>query len=862
MRTKAMGKIWLNSSAATAALMMFAQAVPAYAQEQSYSFDIPAQDLGSALKAFARASHQQVTFDTKAVRGKRAPELRGTYSAPAALGVLLAGSGLTAERGRSGLFIIRASATASSSSSSSVGDARPASQSGEPSAPESTPDIVVTGTNIRGIKPIAPVINVSHDQILAKGYPNIGEAIRELPQNFSGGNNPSVAGVGGQGVNQGRAGTSNAYTANLRGIGSGATLTLINGRRLAYDGASGAVDLSIVPLAALDHIEVATDGASAIYGSDAVAGVVNLVLRKDFDGAETSVGISGTTDGGGFAQRYSQVVGTKFQRGGVIVAYEYNAINPVKASQRSFSSATAAPYDLVPESKQHSIYASGHYELTDRLQGHVDAIYSHRMSTTTQTPNGSVGAVDEFGVTGGLDYDLGLQRTISLNVDRSGNVQTTELVPLAGGTASLSRFKSSVIAPELSLQGPLELPIIGPIRVAVGGGYRQESLEESSSPIRFRREIGYGFFEANVPVLKPGEISGLYRIDADFAVRYEHYSDFGETTNPKIGLSFYPIPSLSFKGSWGTSFRAPTLDQVNAASIVALYRGSLFGVTAPASATVLFVGGSNPNLKPERSNSLTATAEFAPTSLPGFRASVTYFSIRYNGRIAAPISNVLAALRTPLYAPFIVSNPSAALQSSYVAGASQFFNNAGAPYDPSNTAAIVLDNLQNVSSQRIQGVDAHIGYDFSTAIGEWRLAGDATWLSFQQKVLPGSASQVVAGTIFNPPKFKANASIGWQRDHLSASLSATHVSGEDDTNAVPVARVGSWTAVDAQLGYGLGHGAETRGGFGLNIFVRNIFDRAPPAIATNSTLPSGVGFDAANYSGLGRTIGMSITKKW
>src|SRR3546814_1212331 len=83
-------------------------------------------------------------------------------------------------------------------------------------------------------------------------------------------------------------------TLNLRGLGPDATLTLINGHRIAYDGAFQGVDISAIPLAALDRLEIVADGASALYGSDAVGGVANIILRRDFDGIWSSARISGT----------------------------------------------------------------------------------------------------------------------------------------------------------------------------------------------------------------------------------------------------------------------------------------------------------------------------------------------------------------------------------------------------------------------------------------------------------------------------------------------------------------------------------------------------------------------------------------
>ena len=141
-----------------------------------------------------------------------------------------------------------------------------------------TPDergtIVVTGSRIRGAAVAGDVITLDQEAIIAAGQVDLGEAIRSLPQNFSGGQNPGI----GTGAGLINSNLNSASSANLRGLGPDATLTLLNGHRLPYDSAFGGVDISAIPLAALDRIEVLPDGASALYGSDAVAGVVNVIL--------------------------------------------------------------------------------------------------------------------------------------------------------------------------------------------------------------------------------------------------------------------------------------------------------------------------------------------------------------------------------------------------------------------------------------------------------------------------------------------------------------------------------------------------------------------------------------------------------
>src|SRR3546814_10273297 len=107
--------------------------------------------------------------------------------------------------------------------------------------------------------------------------------------------------------------SSDLSALNLRGLGPDATLTLFNGHRVAYDAIGQGVDISAVPLAAVDRIEVLTDGSSALYGSDAVGGVANVILRRDYDGAVASARVGGATDGGDFEQQYNLVTGRRWQ---------------------------------------------------------------------------------------------------------------------------------------------------------------------------------------------------------------------------------------------------------------------------------------------------------------------------------------------------------------------------------------------------------------------------------------------------------------------------------------------------------------------------------------------------------------------
>ena len=149
----------------------------------------------------------------------------------------------------------------------------------------------VTGTNIKRVdtETAAPIETITREAIQQSGFQTISEVVRSITAN----NNGTVANEWSFGFPSGGAGVS------LRGLGSNNTLVLLNGRRLANygladDGHYSFVDLNQVPFDAVDRIEILKDGASAIYGSDAVAGVVNIILRQQYTGF-TAMGTAGTS---------------------------------------------------------------------------------------------------------------------------------------------------------------------------------------------------------------------------------------------------------------------------------------------------------------------------------------------------------------------------------------------------------------------------------------------------------------------------------------------------------------------------------------------------------------------------------------
>ena len=188
-------------------------------------------------------------------------------------------------------------------------------------------EIIVTGTgtNISGVKPVgSEAITLDREQIQATGMTSAADVVRTLPQVRSIDSYHEGGTQGGGNAQQGNA-------INLRGLGAAATLVLVDGHRVVATGAAATfTEANQVPLAAIERIEVIADGASAIYGSDAVAGVVNYALRKDYDGIETSIRVSNNQ--GGWEYTPSITSGTNWDvgdhPGNIILSYEYTHRDP------------------------------------------------------------------------------------------------------------------------------------------------------------------------------------------------------------------------------------------------------------------------------------------------------------------------------------------------------------------------------------------------------------------------------------------------------------------------------------------------------------------------------------------------------
>jgi iron complex outermembrane receptor protein len=212
----------------------------------------------------------------------------------------------------------------------------PAAENDTPTEPRRLDEIVVTGTRIKRIEiegPL-PISVIERSELLQAGQPSLQDAIRDLPWNSFG----SFADVP-------NSDAPNASLPQLRGLGSKYTLTLLDGQRLPgfanYQGGAAA-SLTGIPLAAIDRIEVLRDGASAIYGSDAIGGVINLVTRREDTPPQFDLQWEEPQQDGGGSHRASFVVGHGFPRGHLLLALETQEREPLLGAQRDFLIENAA----------------------------------------------------------------------------------------------------------------------------------------------------------------------------------------------------------------------------------------------------------------------------------------------------------------------------------------------------------------------------------------------------------------------------------------------------------------------------------------------------------------------------------------
>lgn len=871
-------------STAAGSVVLVASAQVAEAQTAArVRLNIPAQDLAPALSEFARQSRQQLLYSPELAAGKSSSAAVGSYTPDEGLRQLLKGSGLSFQTASSGAFLI------SDPSSEAAGNRAGESEAGSAAADDVSANreeadhaIIVTGTRIAGRSPAgAPVVSMDRTDFERVGAATVEDVIAKVPQAFASSQRAqfSLTGLTPQAGFDPSAGSA----INLRGLGVGTTLTLVNGRRLPRGGLQNVMDTSLIPLAAIERTEILLDGASAVYGSDAIGGVVNLIMRKDFNGGESRVGAGISSRGDAATYDASQALGVSGSRGYLFGAYGFHHQDTYLASDRPTTRGIGYRYELQPETTTHSVHLAGEYELADRLSVEGSFGYSDRRSEHVGfLPLDNYTSVANYeaegiGGTLGARYQLSPSWRVELSgthgVNEGGRVTTTPDGPYP---PNHHEYVSTMTTVEGLVSGSL-FPLLGrTVDLVLGAAHRGEDYEDESN--------GYGdsdrshalFGELRVPLLSGFESNPDYpRATLSLAARYENYETWGGTFNPKVGLSAALIPGLRLRGTYGTSFRAPTAVERNPFNAVYFLR-NIATPSGPVRTALLF--GNNPDLKPETATNWTLGADYRPKGVPGLSVGLTYFNIAYKNRIEPPVigsifrvfenPNIgyLIDTRNELGSAFDATLASLLAIPAFAFGCNPPPRDDGICREPTtNFNAIVDGRLQNLSKLETSGLDFSLAYGFDAGRNRWNGAVNATYvIDYGFKNSPTAAFEDFVDRPYRPLDFRLNGHIGWQRGPLSISGAVNYADAYTNDLSTTDMKVRAYTTLDLNAQLALGPTLFFRNGGRVILNVSNLLDADPPLLIDpyNANLGQSLRYDPANADPMGRFFKLSYVGRW
>ncbi|MFT4089322.1 MAG: TonB-dependent receptor [Asticcacaulis sp.] len=430
------------------------------------------------------------------------------------------------------------------------------------------------------------------------------------------------------------------------------------------------------------------------------------------------------------------------------------------------------------------------------------------------------------------------------------------------GTSGLRTLSASSDGPLFSISG-------GDVRVAFGAEVREETFDSfhtqhsnrnSPEPViavsGTQRQVKAVYGEVFFPFVSASNaLPFVKRLDLSVAGRWEEYSDFGTTSNPKIGVNYAPLDDLTFRASYGTSFRAPSLSEIDPkVSGSGIYQGTQ---TIPGRGLVQYaaVAGGNPDLKPEEATTKSFGFDWAPNYISGLKLSVTYFDIEYKDQIVDGFGQLGTYLREPQNYVGFVAYPG---DSDYnrirdLIETSGFIEPGTINY---TGIAVLNARRANTDSVKVNGVDlqaSHVWY--TDTYGDFTLRGNATnYLTY--KTQSGSGTYVSRlNNIAYPAEWSGRVTGGWEKGGLSAQVSVDYTNSYNNTFSLLLPTVKSYTKVDADLAYRF-NGEGLREGLRIGLNVRNLFDKNPPVV------DNGNGYDPSKASALGRVVAVTLNKKW
>jgi iron complex outermembrane recepter protein len=326
------------------------------AAQEKHFFDIPEESTPEALEAYQRQAHVSISYDPEV--HVRTHAIYGTLTPRKALDELLKGSRLTYEFRSDSRVVIE-----SASLAAALPVNAPADELREVMSEVTVTVTPTTGTLLSDTEPVGAFpITLGQADFEHAGVATVGEFLRLQTQVFNGGPSEDTRLISAEAQSNAGFGTG----VNLRGVGARATLVLINGRRSAPSGTEASfVDVDQIAPEAIDHIDILPDGGSAFYGSDAVGGVVNVVLKDRFSGAQMLGETGRAPKGGRNYYRLSQRVGREWDSGHLFLNVDWYRQDALAAGARPFARSNLAfaggPNLETPASNPPTLNYAGHY---------------------------------------------------------------------------------------------------------------------------------------------------------------------------------------------------------------------------------------------------------------------------------------------------------------------------------------------------------------------------------------------------------------------------------------------------------------------------------------------------------------------
>lgn len=475
---------------------------------------------------------------------------------------------------------------------------------------------------------------------------------------------------------------------------------------------------------------------------------------------------------------------------------------------------------------------------------------------------------------------------------------------LIGGFLQEAKFRTADFGTKIS--GALfDLPA-GSVKVAVGGEYTEywfwllaqnklnlQNAWQVSRSTKSGRHVSSAYGEAFIPVFgAANRIPGFDRLDLSAAVRWDKYSDFGTTANPKFGLNWQPTSGVKLRGSWGTSFRAPTLIESNPATVGQTNRAYIANgandpsvpvtLSSTGQSAVLNRTGNTAGLKPESATVWSLGLDLTPSFTPNLKFGVTYYNVNYKNRIET-LPNQTATNALVLSSPanrelfkdyFIVApQPSTCVNGNYATynpAYLPFLNDKNAVFTPSTIndctlTGIVNGGTQNLGNVKQSGLDFTLNYRLETKAGTFAFDGSFTKiLNLQKSLTPTGALFNALDTFGFQVSSRGRASVSWRKDGFNANVAATYVGSYLNNATITVAgvklpdtQIPAWTTFDGNLGYEFGENHRWLSGTRLALGVQNLTDKAPPIVLSGTNA-----VDTNNHNVWGRIWTFEISHKF